>query len=57
MVWYKRGPPPDLNPSQWTDAKHNLGLDFPNLPYLVDGDLRMTESVAIYLYLMNKYVP
>ena len=39
------------------EKKFNLGLEFPNLPYLVDGELRMTESFAIYLYLMNKYVP
>ena len=22
--------------------KHNLGLDFPNLPYLLDGNLKIT---------------
>ena len=57
MEWYKNGPPPEHNPSEWTEKKFNLGLEFPNLPYLVDGELRMTESFAIYLYLMNKYVP
>ena len=26
----------------WTNDKQKLGLDFPNLPYLIDGDLRLT---------------
>jgi len=32
--------------------KHQL--DFPNLPYLVDGDFHLTESLAIPLYIANK---
>ena len=26
------------------DHKLNMGLDFPNLPYYVDGDLKLTQS-------------
>ena len=29
--------------------------DFPNLPYLIDGDVIITESMAIYRYIINKY--
>ncbi len=29
-------------------------LDFPNLPYLIDGDFSLTESCAIPIYLINK---
>ena len=34
-----------------------MGLDFPNLPYLVDGDVRMTESAAIIKYICKKWGP
>jgi glutathione S-transferase len=28
---------------QWFDGvKFNLGLDFPNVPYLIDGDFKLT---------------
>ena len=26
MEWYKRGPPPDYDGSQWTEKKFHLGL-------------------------------
>jgi len=32
-----------------------LGFDFPNLPYLVDGDLKLTQTNAILRYLGAKY--
>jgi glutathione S-transferase len=31
-----------------------LQLDFPNLPYLIDGDFRLTGSRAIYYYIIEK---
>eukprot|EP00116_Pleurobrachia_bachei_P006305 sb/3466567/ len=37
------------------ELKENLDLDFPNLPYLIDGDVRLTESLAIMRYLGRKY--
>ena len=27
----------------WLDVKFKLGLDFPNLPYLIDGDFKITQ--------------
>ena len=36
------------------DDKKNLGLDFPNLPYLIDGDFKITESNAIHRYIIMK---
>uniref|UniRef100_H2XQD9 glutathione transferase n=1 Tax=Ciona intestinalis TaxID=7719 RepID=H2XQD9_CIOIN len=40
--------------SNWLDEKYKLGLNFPNLPYLIDKDVKLTESMAIMKYLANK---
>ena len=34
-----------------------MGLRFPNLPYLLDGDLKLTETNAIMKYIAHKYGP
>jgi len=39
----------------WFDQKFNIGLDFPNLPYLIDGDVKLTESKAILKYAARKW--
>lgn len=52
---YTCGPPPEFDRSQWLNDKPNLGLDFPNLPYLIDGDVRISQSMAIIRYLGRKY--
>jgi len=36
------------------NKKAAIGGDFPNLPYLVDGDYKLSESSAIPGYLINK---
>jgi glutathione S-transferase len=48
---------PEFDRSCWFDKKLSLGLDFPNLPYLFDGDVKITESHAILMYLGRKYKP
>ena len=35
--------------------KKDLGLDFPNLPYYIDGDLKLSQSMAIVRHLGRKY--
>jgi len=52
---YSIGPAPDFDKSQWLSEKPNLGLDFPNLPYYIDGDVKITQSLAIIRYLARKY--
>ena len=42
------------------EAKHTLGLDFPNLPYYMEplengGEFKMTESLAILRHLGRKH--
>ena len=37
--------------------KETLGLKFPNLPYFIDGEMRITETLAIMKYIANRYGP
>ena len=40
---------------KWFDEdKKNIGFEFPNLPYLIDGDFKFTESKAIIYYAVAK---
>ena len=39
----------------WRKDKFQLGLDFPNLPYYVDGEIKISESMAIMKYIARKY--
>lgn len=41
----------------WLDQKGNLGLDFPNLPYFIDSDAKITEHMAIHQYIADKWMP
>jgi len=50
-----RGPAPDFDGSCWTDIKEFLGLDFPNLPYYIDGNVKMTQSNAILRHIGRKH--
>ncbi|XP_065302617.1 glutathione S-transferase Mu 2-like [Dermacentor albipictus] len=47
------GPEPSMD--EWLPVKYKLDLDFPNLPYIIDGDVRMTHSQAILRYLGRKH--
>uniref|UniRef100_A0A8D2D0X3 Glutathione S-transferase n=1 Tax=Sciurus vulgaris TaxID=55149 RepID=A0A8D2D0X3_SCIVU len=46
---------PDYDRSQWLNEKFKLGLDFPNLPYLIDGAHKITQSNAILRYIARKH--
>ncbi|XP_050164891.1 glutathione S-transferase 2-like [Myiozetetes cayanensis] len=52
---YRLGPAPDFDTKDWTNEKEKLGLDFPNLPYLIDGPVKLTQSNAILRYIARKH--
>ena len=58
LIGYLALPIKETNPAtreEWhNDKKNALGLAFPNLPYLIDGDTRITESGSIPYYLAHK---
>ena len=54
---YEQGDAPDFSRKEWEDAKHTLELDFPNLPYYIDEDVKITETLAILKYLAVKHQP
>ncbi|KAH9370789.1 hypothetical protein HPB48_010878 [Haemaphysalis longicornis] len=52
---YKFGPAPGFGREDWLKEKFTLGLRFPNLPYYIDGDVKIVQSKAILRYLARKY--
>uniref|UniRef100_A0A8C2Z415 glutathione transferase n=2 Tax=Cyclopterus lumpus TaxID=8103 RepID=A0A8C2Z415_CYCLU len=52
---YVCGEAPDFDKSCWLDEKSKLGIDFPNLPYLEDGDRKIVQSNAIMRYIARKH--
>ncbi|KAA8591152.1 hypothetical protein FQN60_002095 [Etheostoma spectabile] len=53
--FYVCGEAPDYDKSCWFDEKPSLGMDFPNLPYLEDGDRKLVQSNAIMRYIARKH--
>ena len=43
--------------NDWLTQKAVSGLDFPNLPYFIDGDFKITEHMAIHRYIAQKWMP
>ena len=39
------------------EKKDSLGLQFPNLPYYLDGTMKVTEPMPIMKYIAYKYGP
>ncbi|CAH1782508.1 unnamed protein product [Owenia fusiformis] len=52
---YECGPAPDFSRECWYKEKYTLGLDFPNLPYYIDGDIKITQSNAILRTIARKH--
>ena len=45
------------SPESWGADKGTLPMDFPNLPYIIDGKHAQSETIAIMEYLASKYNP
>ncbi|CAG2105612.1 unnamed protein product, partial [Medioppia subpectinata] len=41
--------------AEWFNAKFTLGLDFPNVPYYIDGAVKLSQSTAIMRHLARKH--
>ena len=54
---YEQGDEPNYSVECWTSVKNTLGLDFPSIPYLVDGETKLTDAYAIMVYLCASYAP
>ena len=46
---------PSGQTDDWPKNKFNLGMDFPNLPYVLDGDVKLSQSMAVLRYIGRKY--
>ncbi|RXN08538.1 glutathione S-transferase Mu 3-like protein [Labeo rohita] len=53
--FYSCGEAPNYDRSCWLNEKEKLGMDFPNLPYLEDGDTKVVQSNAIMRYIARKH--
>lgn len=56
-IKYEQGDAPDYSPKAWTDVKDTLGLPFPNMPYLIDDELKITDPYAMGVYIANAFAP
>jgi len=46
---------PVYNRDGWMNEKFSLGLDFPNLPYYIDGDVKIVQTNAILRTIARKH--
>jgi glutathione S-transferase len=54
-IYSVEGSPPNCSKAKWFALKPSLPLDFPNLPYLYHGEVKITQSLAIMRYLARKF--
>ncbi|KAF0712386.1 hypothetical protein As57867_004833, partial [Aphanomyces stellatus] len=52
--YHLQGEPGNWDKSDWLSVKFTLGMDFPNLPYYIDGDVKISESNAILHHIASK---
>jgi glutathione S-transferase len=55
-IYELRDAPDFSHDPEWIkDKADGLGLDFPNLPYYIDGEIKLTQSMAICRFLARKH--
>ena len=54
---YEQGDAPDFDRGQWENVKDSLGLRFPNLPYMIHGNVKLSEANSIMRYIAAKFGP
>ena len=42
---------------EWPALKNGGTIDLPNIPFLIDGDVNVTETVAVQRYICDKFKP
>ena len=45
-----------LGQEEWKNDKDTV-MDFANLPYIIDGDFKVSETYAVHNYIAQKYCP
>lgn len=54
-IFYEEPTDGNFLSAEWFKVKPTIEVDFPNLPYLFDGDIKMTQSLAILRHLGRKF--
>ena len=44
---YIRGPPPEFSKSDWVSHRAELNLDFPNLPYYMEPNVKYLDKICL----------
>ena len=45
-----------MDGGEWQQVKPNL-MPFCNLPYIIDGNVKISETLAVHQYIASKYKP
>jgi glutathione S-transferase len=45
------------NRDEWLNVKPEMGMQYPNLPYIIDGESKFSETRGIHMYIAKKWKP
>jgi len=45
-----------IGEDEWKNSKDSI-MDFCDLPYIIDGDFKLSETYAVHNYIAQKYMP